>query len=212
MDHGQARERELQCIQEWPPECTATCPVHVDARGMIASIVKGDYSAAFAIFHKTVPFPGIISRICDHPCQVACKRIEAGEAIMINALEKACTDYSDRPARKKSFVSKKDKRVAVVGAGLSGLTAAYDLASKGYLVEIFEAKERIGGRVRDSHEHILSQQAIDDDLSVLEIIGVTIHCNSQVSNNGGIPLGSIIEGFDAIYLGPGPVAIESLRL
>ncbi len=212
MDHGQARERELQCIQEWPPECTATCPVHVDARGMIASIVKGDYAAAFAIFHKTVPFPGIISRICDHPCQVACKRIEAGEAIMINALEKACTDYSDRPARKKSFVSKKDKRVAVVGAGLSGLTAAYDLASKGYLVEIFEAKERIGGRIWESDEQILSQQAIDDDLSVLEILGVTIHSNSSISNNGGIPFGTIVEEFDAIYIGPGQETVESLRL
>ncbi|MGO9952803.1 MAG: pyridine nucleotide-disulfide oxidoreductase/dicluster-binding protein [Dissulfurispiraceae bacterium] len=212
MDHDHAREREMQCIQEWPPECTATCPVHVDARGMIAAILKGDYAAAFAIFHKAVPFPGIISRICDHPCQVACKRIEVGEAIMINALEKACTDYSERHARKKSFVSKKDKRVAVIGAGLSGLTAAFDLASKGYLVEIFEAKERIGGRVRDSDERILSKQAIDDDLSVLEVVGVTIHCNSQVSNNRGIPFGSILEGFDAIYLGPGQVAIESLRL
>ena len=212
MDHERAREREMQCIQEWPPECTATCPVHVDARGMIASIVKGDYAAAFAIFHKTVPFPGIISRICDHPCQLACKRIEVGEAIMINALEKACADYSDRTARKKSFISKKDKRVAVVGAGLSGLTAAYDLASKGYPVEIFEAKERIGGCIRESDEHILSQQAIDDDLSVLEILGVTIHLNSPVNTNGGILFSSIIEKFDAIYLGPGPEAVENLKV
>ena len=207
MDHDHAREREMQCIQEWPPACTATCPVHVDARGMIASIVKGDYAAAFAIFHKAVPFPGIISRICDHPCQVACKRIEVGEAIMINALEKACTDYSERPARKKSFVSKKDKRVAVIGAGLSGLTAAFDLAVERYTWSKSLRQKRGSAAVcRDSDERILSRQAIDDDLSVLEIVGVTIHCNSQVSNNGGIPFGSILEGFDAIYLGPGPVS------
>ena len=212
MDHDRAREREMQCIQEWPPECAATCPVHVDARGMIASIVKGDYAAAFAIFHKTVPFPGIISRICDHPCQVACKRVEAGEAIMINSLEKACMEYSERPAGKRHLVPKKDKRVAVIGSGLSGLTAAYDLASKGYTVEIFEAKERIGGRVRESDEHTLSQQTIDDDLSILEILGATIHLNSRVAANGRILFSSIIEEFDAIYVGPGPEAVESLGL
>ena len=147
MDHQRAKERENQCIQEQPPKCMATCPVHVDARGMIQSVRKGDYQAGFAIFHKTVPFPGIISRICDHPCQVACKRVEVGETIMINAMERACTDYSERPARKKSFLPKKDKRVAIAGAGLSGLTAAFDLAVKGYKVEMFEAAERLGGRI-----------------------------------------------------------------
>ncbi len=214
MDHKRARERESQCIQEWPPECTATCPAHVDARGMIECIRKGDYSAGFAIFSKTVPFPGIISRICDHPCQVACKRNEAGEAIMINALERACIDYGERTSAKIRHLQKKDKKVAVVGAGLSGLTAAFDLASKGYQVEIFESGSRLGGCLRNIHGQTLPQQLIDSDLVVFEGLEVVIHLDSQVSNESGkgISFDSIVAEFDAVYIGPGPVAVHGLRL
>ena len=67
MDRQRVRDRENQCIQEQPPTCTATCPIHVDARGMIASIRKKDFSAAFAILNRFVPYPRIISRICEHP-------------------------------------------------------------------------------------------------------------------------------------------------
>ncbi|HTY26093.1 MAG TPA: amine oxidase, partial [Desulfomonilaceae bacterium] len=92
MDNQRVRERENQCIQEQPPWCTAACPIHVDARGMIECIRKQDFTAAFAIFNRFVPLPRIISRICDHPCEPECKRNEVGGAIQINALERACVE------------------------------------------------------------------------------------------------------------------------
>lgn len=88
MDQEELGKLESRCIQEQPPACSAACPVHVDARAMAAAIATGDFASAAKIFKKSVPFPGIISRICDHPCQVACKRSEAGDPVSVRALEK----------------------------------------------------------------------------------------------------------------------------
>ncbi len=71
MDQHELRRLEDLCIQEWAPWCTATCPVHVDVRAMTAAVAKGDFQAAAKFFVKSVPFPRIISRVCDHPCESA---------------------------------------------------------------------------------------------------------------------------------------------
>ncbi len=214
MDHTKARERESQCIQEQPPECTAACPVHVNARGMIECVRKGDFSAGFAVFNRTIPFPGIIGRICDHPCQTVCKRIEAGAAIRINSLERACVEYGRATQKKPLHVTKKDKKVAIVGAGLSGLTAAFDLASKGYGVKIFEAGHVPGGRIREFDSQLLPQLIIDLDLAALKELEVVIHLNVPVANGsgGGASFDEIVAGFDAVYVGPGPHAVDHLNL
>src|SRR5208282_672556 len=214
MDHTKARERESQCIQEQPPACTSGCPVHVDARAMIECIRKGDLRAGFAVFNRTIPFPGIIGRICDHPCQTVCKRIEAGEAIRINSLERACVEYGRETQKKPLHVTKKNKKVAIVGAGLSGLTAAFDLASKGYGVEIFEAGNLLGGRVREFDVQQLPQLIIDGDLAALEEREVVVHLNVPVTNGsgGGASFDEIVTGFDAVYAGPGPHAVDHLNL
>jgi NADPH-dependent glutamate synthase beta subunit-like oxidoreductase len=137
MDQKVMREHEAKCIQENPPGCTAGCPVHVDVRGLAAAVRKGDWAAGLAAFHRTVPFPGIIGRICDQPCRPSCKRGEVGDPIMINALEKACLDNCGGPAPRVTAQPPKTTRVAVVGAGLSGLTAAIEIARKGYRVVVF---------------------------------------------------------------------------
>jgi len=139
MDRQTSLEREAQCIQDQPPACTATCPVHVDVRGMVEKIRDGDLAGGLALFAATIPFPRTIARICDRPCQAACKRAELGESIAIGALERACVDEARLPDVKAWPGARKKKRVAVVGGGLSGLTAAVDLARKGYPVALFEA-------------------------------------------------------------------------
>ncbi|HTZ19155.1 MAG TPA: heterodisulfide reductase-related iron-sulfur binding cluster, partial [Dissulfurispiraceae bacterium] len=191
---------ENQCIQEQPPKCMAACPMHVDARGMIRAVLQGNYRAGFAILHKTIPFPGIIGRICDHPCQLSCKRAEVDETVMINALERACADNSERPVRKKDFLPRKDKRVAVIGSGLSGLTAATDLATKGYKVELFEAAERLGGRIRSFDGDVLPERVIDMDLALIDDLGITVQLKSMVNSTS---FESIPADFDAVYAGPG---------
>ena len=214
MDHTKARDRESQCIQEQPPACTSACPVHVNARGMIECMRKGDFIAGFAVLNRTIPFPGIIGRICDHPCQTVCKRTEAGAAIRINSLERACVEYGRETQKKPYHATKKNKKVAIVGAGLSGLTAAFDLASKGYGVEIFEAGRLLGGRIREFDEQQLPLLIIDGDIAALEEMEVVIHLNVHVTNGrgGSASFDEIVGGFDAVYVGPGPHAGDHSNL
>lgn len=213
MDHKQVREQEARCIQEQPPACTAACPLHVDVRSMIAAIQKGYFAAAFTIFGKTVPFPLIISSICDHPCQRVCKRNEAGEAILINNLEQACVKFKGVIPKKNNRLPKKDKCVAVVGAGLSGLTAAFDLAQKGYQVTIYEESGRLGGRIWEFGAQQLPRGFIETDLAVLYELGVKVNLLASVSNVSlnGKSFDSMLQEYDSIYLGLGLRSVNDLQ-
>ena len=92
IEQDELRQLEDKCIQECAPTCAAACPIHVDVRGVMAALVEGDPSAALKVLTKTLPFPGIIGRVCEHPCQAVCKRVEAGDAINIRALERVCAE------------------------------------------------------------------------------------------------------------------------
>lgn len=201
MEQEELGKLEAKCIQEQPPACAAACPVHVDARAMAAAIAKGDFASAAKIYKKTVPFPGIISRICDQPCQAVCKRGEVGAAVSIRDLEKSCLDWAGEFKDAAIAPAKKDKRVAVVGGGLSGLAAAFDLARKGYSVEVFEREARPGGSLFRFSETDLPENVIEADLRALEKVGVTIRTNIAVGED--ISLDRICEEFDAVYLAPG---------
>jgi Fe-S oxidoreductase len=178
---------------------------------MIGKVQDGDFAGAFSVFRQTIPFPGVVARICDHPCQPACKRVETGEAIEIGALERACALSLEVSGAKASSVklrpaAKKNKRVAVVGGGLSGLTAAFDLAMKGFQVVIFEGGDCLGGRLRSYPEEVLPGSVVDADLELLRSLGVEVNLGSPVGQGDGarVSFDSLLEGFDAVYLGTGP--------
>ena len=88
MDQGELRKIENRCIQEQPPGCIAACPLHVDVRTFIRHLSEKKWDEAWKVLQKTLPFPGIMGRICDAPCQNQCKRSEAGGAVLIGALER----------------------------------------------------------------------------------------------------------------------------
>ena len=189
------RELEDKCIQERAPECTAACPLHVDVRAVTVEIRRDDFSAAFKALRKALPFPGIIGRICDHPCQTVCKRREAGDAIEIAALERACADYGG-PPEKPRILPKRRNRVAVVGGGLSGLTAAFDLARKGYSVIVHEAEAQLGGHVWHVGESALPPSLVHAELGQVAEAGAEIRLNSRVRP---ADLPRLREEFDAVY-------------
>ncbi len=201
MDRTLSRERENLCIQEQPPACTAACPVHVNVRGMIAALAKQDFAEGYAQYVRTIPFPGIISRICDAPCEKQCKRGEVGDAVEIRALEQACVEYCDKAPKKSLSTPTRNKRVAVVGSSLNGLTAAFDLIRKGYLVVIFEAKNCLGGRLRSYDEHRLPPVLIEKELSIFAELGAKVLCESPVADAGAFSCETLLTDYDAVYLG-----------
>jgi glutamate synthase (NADPH) small chain len=210
MEQEELRKLEDQCIQECHPACVSACPLHVDARALIAEVARGNFVAAAKILKKTAPFPGIISRICDHPCQAVCKRGEAGDAVSIRTLEKACLDRAADAPEKILRLPKKEKRVAIAGGGISGLTAAFDLARKGYDAVIFEKENRLGGSLWNFSAEELPRQVIATDLEVLEKLGVEIRLGVALGRD--ISLGALCEEFDAIYLALGEKPGETFGL
>jgi len=199
MNQEELRQTESRCIQEHAPACMAACPIHVDVRGMIAAIQQKDFSGGLKLLQKTVPFPGIISHICDQPCQGECKRNEAGGAIEIVKLEKACVKFGEAGEGVRALPPK-SKRVAVIGGGLSGMTLAYDLARKGYPVTIYEARNKLGGRIWEFPPEQLPVTVILKDIEILEKLRVEIILNTRIEKIEPDQLTLQGNQFDAIFL------------
>lgn len=199
IGQDELRRLEDKCIQECAPTCAAMCPVHLDVRGLAAAVAKGDFAAGLKLLTRSIPFPGTISRICDAPCQAGCKRNEAGDSIGIRALERACVEFGGSPAKPK-VLPRRGKTVAVIGGGLSGLTAAYDLARKGYAVSIFEARNSFGGRLLDYPEDVLPRQTLCDELAVVESVFAEISLSAGLLDDN---LAALRRECDALFLAIG---------
>jgi glutamate synthase (NADPH/NADH) small chain len=193
MDQKELRVLEERCIQECAPTCTAGCPVHVDVKTMTAAVGNGDVSAALAAFMRSVPFPGIISHVCDRPCEDVC----------IRAIERTCVEYGQRPEVKQPH-RRRSERVAIIGGGMSGLAAAHDLARKGYQVTVFESGNRLGGSLWKADRDYLPAEVIEKDLEVLPMLDVDVRLGVTID----IPLTTLVGDFDAVYVatGHGPAA------
>jgi glutamate synthase (NADPH/NADH) small chain len=192
------------CIQDHAPWCEAVCPLHVDARGMLEALARGDFRSAADIYNKKAPFPGILSRICDQPCRASCKRGEAGEAISIGLLERSCADYAGFAPPAVGNGSPGSRRVAVVGGGVSGLTAALELAKRHHEVVLFEASDRLGGSLRLLPPDVLPPAILDEELGRLAMVGVDVCTGTHVG--GDTTIAELLGQFDAVYLGIGRAA------
>jgi len=210
MDHQRLLELEAKCIQDCPPACVATCPIHMDAKSFVAEMQSGNFAGAMEIYSKTIPFPGIIGRVCEHPCQAACKRGQVGEPVSLAALEKFCVQMHPGYRARISMRPKKGQRVAVVGGGLSGLTAAFDLSVKGYDVVLFDSKARLGGSLCDFAEGVLPQAVIGADTDVLKELGVELKLGAIVGEKFFSTV--LLRDYEAIYLGLGKNPGEMLGL
>jgi len=200
MEQIELRQWEDKCIQEHAPECTALCPLHVEVRVVLADAARGDFAAALKTLKKRLPFPGIISRICEQPCQKNCKRAEVGDAIAIAALERACVDFGAEPAAGRT-PPRRSQRIAVVGGGLSGLTAAFDLARKGYPVTIFEAGARLGGQLWAIPAEKLPPQILQAEIDQVARLGVELRLNTALGRD--VSLAQLCAEFKAVYIGLG---------
>lgn len=197
MDQETLRELESRCIQEEPPGCTAACPLHVDGRAFARHMGRGRWEDAWKVLQKSMPLPRILGRICDAPCQSRCKRNEAGGAVRLGALERACVQ-SEPPAIRVASLPAKGKSIAVAGSALSGLTLAWDLARKGYAVAVFDAKEHPGASLRQTAPADLPDEAIDAEIAALTGLGVRFEPGKEVDSKAFEDY--CRHNFDAVYL------------
>jgi Fe-S oxidoreductase len=203
MDQNHLHDLETQCIQECAPDCVAACPMHVDVRTLCANVQQGNFTAALQLLRKTLPFTGIMCRVCEQPCRDVCLR---HEAIAVADLERACVELGQSSEEKASSLTHRKQRVAIIGGGISGLTAAYDLAHKRYSVVIFESSSILGGRLRSTAENRLPRTTLEQEIDTFLKTGVEVHFNTAVSftaDSNRITLGQLHNDFDAVYVAVG---------
>jgi hypothetical protein len=138
-----------RCFHGEPASCSYACPFHMDIRSFLEKASKGRWLAAYKILRNAAIFPAIVSALCDQPCQAHCQRPLLGdEAIAVRELEAACIRYAKNRKPESYVIPPKDKRIAIVGAGVSGLSCALNLAQKKFAVTVFEKENGWGGALR----------------------------------------------------------------
>ena len=200
---------------EMPP-CQTRCPANVDARGYIGLIAQGRYDDAYELHLENNPLPGVISRICPHPCETACRRGEEDAPITICFLKRFMSDATSAGRRQKIFTMPKERKnmkIAVVGAGPAGLTAAYYLGKCGYDVTIFERLPVTGGMLRVGiPSYRLPEHIIDGEVDDIRKLGVAIRIGTEIGP-GGMSLDDLFaRGFKAVFIGIGAHRPLALRI
>ncbi|MDO4571830.1 MAG: FAD-dependent oxidoreductase, partial [Clostridia bacterium] len=164
--------------------CRDGCPAHVDVPRYIRFIKEGNYAAAAAVVREKAPFPHSLGYICNHPCELECKRNYLNEPIAIRNLKRAAAERDDGAWRRRSvFKPKTGKSVAVIGAGPAGLTAAYYLAKLGHDVTVLEKQPKPGGMLQYGIPmHRLPRDVVEKEVAAIEEAGVKIVYDSPVEN------------------------------
>ncbi len=181
--------------------CIANCPTGLDIPRYINHIYEGNYTDAIAVIRERIPFPGILGRVCFHPCEDECRRGELNQPMAICALKWFAADNEDGSFKTKVKEST-GKKVAIVGGGPSGLSTAYYLALSGHKVTIFEAEEKIGGMLRYAiPDYRLTPDALKKDLEILNKLKVEFRTNTPIGKK--ITLSDLRKNFQAVFIGTG---------
>lgn len=181
------------CLQNEPAFCTAICPFHLDVRDIIAKIERGSFNSAYRTYLNAVGFPAIVAEVCDEPCKKVCPRSEKDGAISMRLLEKAAVDHARRTDPNSYNLPPKKEKVAIIGAGISGLACALRLAAKKYNVTVYEKSERIGGHL---WEVLPSELFLKEFEHEFKYEKYTLCLNTEITDLGHMD-------FDAIYVATG---------
>jgi heterodisulfide reductase subunit A len=194
--------------------CTNECPAGIKAHGYVARVRSGQYEEAFDLVLETTPLVGSLGRACYAPCEGECTRGELEGPVPIRRLKRFIADTHYDKARggdgaEAGTVDQNGKKVAVVGSGPAGLTAAWQLARKGYSVTILEAAEQAGGMLRlGIPAYRLPNDVIDDDIGNVTGIGVELKTGVRVDD----PAKLKSDGFDAVLVATGTHKAVQLRV
>ena len=190
------KELSKKCKENEPAYCTVECPFNLDICTMMNKLLRGSFKAAYRLYQSAVAFPMIVSELCGEQCKSLCPRKEKDAAVELRKIEQAIACNAGKISPQKYNVPKKNKRIAVVGAGISGLSCALKLCIKKYEVVVFEKSTVCGGHLWD----IMPDDVFMEDICrQFEFDKPEIIYNREIS---GIR-DPALSGFDAIYIAPG---------
>ena len=191
--------------------CKATCPAEIDVPRYIQFIKDGDCAAAAAVIREKVPFPGVLGYVCDHPCESGCRRGEVNEPVAIRELKRFAAEWDDGSVWKDGSIPKSstEKRVAVIGAGPAGLTAAYCLRLQGHDVTVLETLPAAGGMLRYGiPEYRLPREVLESEIRDIQDAGVIVETGARVESIDAL----LDQGYDAVLVAAGVHKGQVLRI
>ncbi|MCK4274638.1 MAG: FAD-dependent oxidoreductase, partial [Dehalococcoidales bacterium] len=191
------------------PPCQNSCPAGLDINAYVLMASRGQMGEAYRYLKQYTPFPGVLGRVCPHPCEVECNRGKLDDPIAINdikryvadsAMNEGLPDYLKKQCLPEKVAITKKEKVAVVGSGPAGLTAAYFLIKKGYAVTVFEAAATAGGMMSyGMPEHRLPRKVVKWEIDTIKKMGVEIKTNSPVKNPEDLKK----KGYNAVFVAAG---------
>jgi len=193
--------------------CVMTCPANIDIQSYLHHVANGNFEAALGVIKDSNPFPSVCGRVCPHPCESQCRRNLVDEPVAINNVKRFVADWD--LAQRQPWIPRKNpptgKKIAVVGAGPSGLSAAYYSAIAGHDVTVFERQPRAGGMMRYGiPEYRLPKAVLDREIEVIKSLGVKIMTEKALGTH--ILLEDLHKDFDAVYLAIGSWRATPLQI
>ncbi|MCG8685249.1 MAG: FAD-dependent oxidoreductase, partial [Desulfobacterales bacterium] len=183
--------------------CRLACPAGLNVQGYVQMVKKGKYKEALSIIMNDLPLPGVLGRICPHGCEDACRRCDVDAPVAIRNLKRVAADHFDPREIEIECDPPRPEKVAIIGSGPAGLSAAYHLAKKGITATIFEALPSAGGMLRVGiPDHRLPKDVLDKEIQVITNLGVEIKLNTPLGND--LTIDDLFEqGYKAVYIALG---------
>jgi len=201
-----------QHIGDCKAPCTLNCPANTDVQGYVGLVANKQYIESLKLIKEKLPLPACIGRVCPHPCEDACRRQHVEEPVSIACIKTFAADYDLNTGNPyiPELKPATGKKVAVVGAGPAGLSAAYYLLVDGHEVDVFEAMPKPGGMLRYGiPEYRLPKNVVDAEVAIIEKMGANFNYGVKVGED--ISLDYLRTKYDAVFLGIGAWKSSSLR-
>lgn len=190
-------------VKKDPAPCTVACPAGVNVQGYVQLIGQGKDSAALKLIMERLPLPGTLGRICPHPCETRCRRAQVDSPVAIRLLKRFAADQDGQWDLFPEPSPSRDQRVAVVGSGPAGLTAACYMRLKGYPVTLFEASDKLGGMLRAGiPDYRLPPAVLDAEIDRIIALGIDVRTGMRLGMDFSLEE-LAQQGYEAIFLGLG---------